>query len=491
MSEVFRDMPRVEMLGGARVVPRLVGASDSIPDVSAAVNDMDRPPRLSRWGLRPLLAVLALVAGLAACGTSEPPSIVLVVIDTVRADHLTPYGYERDTSPHIERLARSGTLFLQGVAASPWTGPSVASIVTGRYPDEVGIRGLRHRLPPSVPSLAQILRDAGYATAAVVSNALAGPAYGYHRGYDSFHFEHYKLQPEGSAAPPGQPYFTADRVTERALAWIASAPKPFFLYLHYTDPHEPYLPPPRWRDRFVREASGFDETLLNGKRFTRVPLDGDELAAVRAHYEAEIAFVDHEVGRLVDALGNDVIVVLTGDHGEEFRDHGAFLHGHTLYQELLRVPLLLAGPGIPRDRTSAVPASHVDILPTVLELARVPSPPSVNGRSLLGAPGEDRAAGEERVLFSILEGGKTRCVAARRGEWKLSSCGAGHDAVLHDLSRDPGESRDRASERRAVAQELARAIDERNARVVPGTRPVDPTAARRMEAALRALGYVE
>jgi arylsulfatase len=451
MSEVFRDMPRVEMLGGARVVPRLVGASDSIPDVSAAVNDMDRPPRLSRWGLRPLLAVLALVAGLAACGTSEPPSIVLVVIDTVRADHLTPYGYERDTSPHIERLARSGTLFLQGVAASPWTGPSVASIVTGRYPDEVGIRGLRHRLPPSVPSLAQILRDAGYATAAVVSNALAGPAYGYHRGYDSFHFEHYKLQPEGSAAPPGQPYFTADRVTERALAWIASAPKPFFLYLHYTDPHEPYLPPPRWRDRFVREASGFDETLLNGKRFTRVPLDGDELAAVRAHYEAEIAFVDHEVGRLVDALGNDVIVVLTGDHGEEFRDHGAFLHGHTLYQELLRVPLLLAGPGIPRDRTSAVPASHVDILPTVLELARVPSPPSVNGRSLLGAPGE----------------------------------------VLHDLSSDPGESRNRAPERRAVTLELARAIEERNARVVPGTRPVDPAAARRMEAALRALGYVE
>jgi arylsulfatase len=414
MSEVFRDMPRVEMLGGARVVPRLVGASDSIPDVSAAVNDMDRPPRLSRWGLRPLLAVLALVAGLAACGTSEPPSIVLVVIDTVRADHLTPYGYERDTSPHIERLARSGTLFLQGVAASPWTGPSVASIVTGRYPDEVGIRGLRHRLPPSVPSLAQILRDAGYATAAVVSNALAGPAYGYHRGYDSFHFEHYKLQPEGSAAPPGQPYFTADRVTERALAWIASAPKPFFLYLHYTDPHEPYLPPPRWRDRFVREASGFDETLLNGKRFTRVPLDGDELAAVRAHYEAEIAFVDHEVGRLVDALGNDVIVVLTGDHGEEFRDHGAFLHGHTLYQELLRVPLLLAGPGIPRDRTSAVPASHVDILPTVLELARVPSPPSVNGRSLLGAPGEPPA---RTALLARSASSSRSSRAARPAAW--------------------------------------------------------------------------
>jgi arylsulfatase len=453
--------------------------------VGAAENDVDRTPRLPRRGLCPRLAALALVAGLAACGTSEPPSIVLVVIDTLRADHLTPYGFERDTSPHIERLARSGTLFLQGVAASPWTGPSVASILTGRYPDEVGIRGLRHRLPPSVPTLAEILRDAGYATAAVVSNALAGPAYGYHRGYDFFHFEHYKLQPGETDAPRGQPYFTADRVTERALAWLASAPTPYFLYLHYTDPHEPYLPPPRWRGRFVSGASGFDEALLHGKRFTRVPLDRDELAAVRAHYEAEIAFVDHELGRLLDALGDDAAVVMTGDHGEEFRDHGAFLHGHTLYQELLRVPLLLAGPGIPRGRTSAMPASHVDILPTVLELARVPSPPGVNGRGLLGALGEDR------VLFSVLEVGNTRCVAARRGEWKLSSCGAGRGAVLRDLSRDPGESRDRAPERPAVAQELARAIEERNARLVPGTRTVDPVSARRMEAALRALGYVE
>jgi hypothetical protein len=165
MSEVFRDMPRVEMLGGARVVPRLVGASDSIPDVSAAVNDMDRPPRLSRWGLRPLLAVLALVAGLAACGTSEPPSIVLVVIDTVRADHLTPYGYvaghepaHRATGPlgyalspgrsclavdrPVRREHRHGSLSRRG--RDPRPAPPTAALGSQPRPDPAR-RGLRDR----------------------------------------------------------------------------------------------------------------------------------------------------------------------------------------------------------------------------------------------------------------------------------------------------------------------------------------------------------
>ena len=430
---------------------------------------------------------------MAALGCWEParPSIVLIVVDTLRADHLGTSGSAPEASPRIADLAASGTLYREAVAASPWTGPAVASIVSGRYPDHVGVRGLRQPLPASVVILPQILSDAGYATAAVVSNALAGPANGTDRGYDHFYFEHYRSQSAG-AIPVGHPSFTADRVSDHAIDWIEDAPRPYFLFLHYTDPHEPYLPPPRWRDPLASSEAAIDETLLLGKRFTREPLAEAELSAVRARYRAEIAFVDHEIGRLLEVVGDDAVVALTGDHGEEFREHGGFLHGHSLYQELLHVPLILAGPGVPMGKTVTTPVSHVDILPTLIKRAGLRAPVDFDGRDLLefvDAPAPSDAT--ERVLFSILEGPTARCVAARRGNWKLSTCRQVPGNVLRDLSRDPDEDQRKPPGSAPIEAELVRAIAEHDRRVVTAPAASDPESARRLEEALRAIGYVE
>ena len=208
-----------------------------------------------------------------APGCSESPaprpSVVLVVVDTLRADSTTSHGHPRDLTPRLARFADSGAVFLDCFAVSPWTTPSVASLVTGRYPDELGIRRMAQPLPEGAVTLAERLRAAGYATGAVVSNGMAGPQFGFDAGYDSFAFERYKeddLDTTGYAAK--RPSFTADRVTDRALEWLEGAREPFFLYVHYTDPHEPYLPPQKWRAAFSADPALPDELLL-GLGFVR------------------------------------------------------------------------------------------------------------------------------------------------------------------------------------------------------------------------------
>jgi arylsulfatase A-like enzyme len=403
--------------------------------------------------------------------------MVLITVDTLRADVLTCYGYGNDTSPHLSRLAKEGVRFENVTAASPWTTPSVASITTGKYPDEVGVRDLRHGLPRSVTTLAERLQRAGYATGAVVSNTLAGPDYGHDQGYDFMHCLRYKDD-------EGVPSFTADRVTDQALQWMRSAEAPYFLYVHYTDPHDPYLPPGEF------PGGAVERKILLENSFSASMKD-----AVKACYEAEVAFMDREVGRLLDAIARDTLVVFTGDHGEEFQEHGGYLHGHTLFQELLSVPLLFRGPGVPQGVVIHAPVSHVDITPTLLDRAGIALPDDLSGESLVPFFRNVVRKPRPRILFSVLENENTRRVAARQGPWKLEvrtdRAPERFSAALYHLDEDPGEEHNVAAENPELISSLVETMRARRTRLMKPEEHLDDETKKRREEELRALGYIK
>jgi arylsulfatase A-like enzyme len=413
------------------------------------------------------------------------------MIDTLRADHLECYGFDKPTSPAIAQLADQGTLFEQVVAASPWTGPSVAAVLTGHYPDELGVRDLRAPLPDSALTLAERFKEAGYTTGAVVSNAVAGPSYNHDQGYDFFYFERYKgKKGDTEEGLVNRPVFTADRVTDQALAWLRSAQKPFFLYVHYTDPHDPYLPPLSWREPFIAGRIAPDESLLVESRFRETRPDPKTVDGIKAYYEAEIAFVDHEVGRLLKALPPDALVVLTGDHGEEFLEHGGFLHGHTLYQELLDVPLIFKGSGIRTGIRVDDRVSHVDITPTLLDLTGLPPDHGLSGKSLKPFFKDPEWRLKERPLFSVLETRTHRSVSVRQGHWKFMVVPEERKVFLYDLKDDPLEQRNVAQEHHQVVSSLLDAVRNRKHRIRPAETG-SPEMERAREEELRAIGYIK
>ncbi len=433
---------------------------------------------------------LPILLSIAGCSGPEPPSIVLIVIDTLRADALEPHGAAPGSSPRLDELAREGVVFDAALGVSPWTGPSVASIVTGMYPDELGIHDFRDAMPSSVVTLAERFSGAGYSTGAVVSNGLAGPAYRHDQGFEDFHFRHYKgRRRDVGDELAGRPVFTADRVSDAALAWIGTATSPFFLHVHYTDPHEPYLPPPRW---LARTSETLDDEAILEKRFTSGDVAEEMLDRVRAHYAAEVAFVDHELGRLLDGLPDDAFVVVVGDHGEEFLEHGGFFHGRTLFEEILRIPLIMKGPDVAAGGRIDVPVSQVDIAPTLLEVAGLDAMDELSGRSLVSAISVgSNARTASPHIFSMLEdrSGSAR-YAVRSGSWKLVADGPTETIRLYDLERDPGETEDVAGRHTSIATTLQRALGQKLRLSVP-TPDEDPGSEADREAELRAIGYIE
>jgi arylsulfatase A-like enzyme len=460
----------------------------------------ERKGRSAGWKRRIRLAEAIAVSLLAisACRGSPPgehPSIVLIVVDTLRADHLGCYGADPRATPALSALAARGVQFRTTLAASSWTGPSVCAIVTGRYPDHVGVHGLRDPLPASAVTFAQRLKAVGYRTGAVVSNPLAGPAYGYDRGYDSFHLERYRVKSKEGRALPA---FTADQVTDRALEWLRAPAEsgPFFLYVHYTDPHEPYLPPPPWKPRSFAGDGRIDRQFLLDVAFKGAPLLPSQLEAIRARYEGEVAFTDHEVGRLIEALPAGTLVAFTGDHGEELREHGGFLHGFTLFHEVVRVPLLIAGPGVPAGRVVEEGASQVDIVPTLLDLAGLDGSdaaeaPGFDGRSLTPLFRTPPAPVAPRPLFAMLEKGRRRWYVVQQGQWVLHYFARRKKPVLFDLEADPAEQHNVAAEHPEVVESLLHAYRERMRHAATPAAPVDPKLRKQLEEELRGIGYVE
>ena len=427
------------------------------------------------------------------------PNVLLYVIDTLRADRLSVYGYARPTTPRLEALARRGIAFDRAYSNGPKTRDSIPVLFASRYHSELGGH-LQPRPEQPIVTLAELFQRAGYRTAAFQANYVLGEGFGYGRGFDVYRVF--------GRRDTGHPTESAAVLHEAAQAWLREQDDPpWFLFIQTMDVHNPYAPPPPFDGRF-READreprlppvspeeaalelGLEPTPELLKRLGNLTrglrrLDPDQ-------YDACIAYADHELGSLLDALegsgwGSDTVVAVTSDHGESLGDgDGRILHGYSLHEELVRIPLILSIPGQPGGQRSGAIVSLLDLAPTLAEIAGLEVPGSFRGRSLL----RSRAPGSPPFAMGELSlSGRAVDRFIREGPWKLV-VGRGRKD-LFDVERDPttetpltdGFEVTRAYLESRLAQ-LARAMAQRS--------PAELTREQRQasEAALRALGYVE
>jgi arylsulfatase A-like enzyme len=446
--------------------------------------------------LFPCLFACALAIGCAG-EPARPRSVVLVLVDTLRADHVGAYGHGRATTPALDAWAAEGAVFERAWATSAWTLPSVGSLLSGRLPSRHagGLRLPEGGDPPfsalgaDVPMLAEALSGAGFATAGVANNPNLHPGFGLSRGFETWDyvFGNYARHPRAS------------QIVHWGLRWLDArdAARPFLLLLHVMDPHLTYDPPPSVRGRFTSGYAGPLRLPLQGFGAANAgwtpPREADR-GFVAGAYDEEILFVDAQLARLraglrERGLADETLVVVTSDHGEELFDHGGFEHGHTLFEELLHVPLFFWGPGV-RPGRHAVPVSLVDVAPTLLDALGLPPLPQATGHSLWpllrgGEAPAPRALVAEGTLY-----GPARS-ALQRWPWKLV-VSEGEPPRLFDLSRDPDERRDLAAQEpervAALSAELARALRD-EARERGERRPAEIDEATRAQ--LEGLGYLE
>ncbi|MEN8181681.1 MAG: sulfatase [Myxococcota bacterium] len=463
-----------------------------------------------RPGIGALL--LASLCGLGSGCRSDPPrrpNLVLVVVDTLRSDHLGTYGYSRATSPHLDRLAATGTVFENARAPSSWTKPSVASLFTARRPSEHGAVSFSEALAAEIPTLAELLGEAGYRTVGVSANFVhVNPASGLTRGFDAWRGLSVRLdEGQGGAIlerSSGE-RLRAARAPEvnRALAarLAVSSSEPLFLYVHYMEPHAPYAPPENLRRAFARvdgetrASSNYVVDLAAG----RLTLGADGQRWLIDLYDAEVAAADRGLGQLVSLLDekgywDDTVLIFVSDHGEEFAEHGGWFHGLTLYEESLRVPLVVhdaRAPGEGVRRTE--PVDLLDVAPTLLALAGVEPARGMRGRPLLGGdplarrdlvaelhpdpPFEDRA--RPRLHRRSLLRWPWKAIVDRKGA-----------PTGYRLDQDPGERAPLAPERGPGAQAVGSllALDAASSLLPPPEAPeFDPETRE----GLRALGYAQ
>lgn len=440
----------------------------------------------------------------AAASSSAPatrrPNIVLISIDSLRADHLGCYGWKHDTSPNIDRLASRGVRFASAWSTTSWTLPSHVSMLTGRSLLGHGVLESGDAIPPSVPLLAEQLKSLGYRTAAFVSAPYLSSAYGFSRGFDLYDdrtvsFASHRDSHRGTTSP----------VLNRAVEeWLrregASREPPFFLFVHYWDVHYDYSPPAPFDRMFDPDYPGS----VTAEDFVRNPLINRnmprrDLEHVIALYDGEIRFTDKYVGRLLDLLeklqlDSDTMVILTADHGDEFFEHGNKSHQRTLYEEVLHVPLIVSWRGvIEGGRIVESPVSIMDIVPTVLSVVGLAGAVGSEGQDLFGSSGQaNRIIGAELYRKSSLN----LQVALRLGRYKLVQSLNYPRLEIFDLASDPLERRrtSGAKARQKLTLELERWLEEHwNGAVYREARAAKQTAqvsAEHIET-LKALGYLE
>jgi len=381
---------------------------------------------------RALVSLAALIAVVSAFFAALPapgkPHVIVFMVDTLRADHLGVYGYPLPTSPTLDAFARESLVFERAYAQSSWTRASVGSLFTGLFPSRHGAYTPFRNLRSDVATLAALLRREGYATASFVANPNLLPIFGFGKGFD-------EVRDIGASARSGRagiPGARAREVVDGVLDYLDHRPsRPLFLYVHLLDPHGPYGAP----------YGPFRKAFLPGP-------DASAQERNVALYDGEIAYVDHHFGRLLerlkaDGLYEDAFIFVMSDHGEEFGDHGGHGHGHTLYDELLRVPLILRQPGAQGAGTIVrQPVRLLDVLPTLADELGFQAPVDVDGRSFSGLLSRRQTASYEPLLFAELLSKGHAITSLVEGDRKLIRRRlpeARSGDQVFDLSADPGE----------------------------------------------------
>ena len=440
-------------------------------------------------------ALVLLFVSLAGCGDDRAvggpadrrPNVVLYVVDTVRADRLGVYGYEKPTSPRLDAFAAGAVVFENAYAQSSWTRPAMASLFTGLLPPAHRTVGRRSVLPEDATTLAEILAANGYEGMGLVRNPNVGRAFGFAQGFTRFRSEDRDRD---------------ETMLERVRLWLderQDAGAPFFLYLHAIDPHGPYDPAPEFEQMFdAGDAPAHYRTVrylleLNGGEAE--PDEGTAEALSRL-YDAEVAQNDRAFGELLDelearGLAEDTAVIHVSDHGEEFEEHGRWEHGVSLYEEVLRIPLVMRLPGVPAQRVEP-PAQHVDVLPTLLGYLGIEAPPT-DGRDLLA---ERRRDDDPADVYTHLDVDGHRASSVIRGRYKLvlpQSPSQGTAPMLFDLEADPGELDDLATEQPRIVERMLGLLADHDLAgdVEPAVEIDDAQIDEDLRRRLRALGYVD
>jgi arylsulfatase A-like enzyme len=403
---------------------------------------------------------------------SGPPNVLLISVDTLRPDRLGCYGHDRNTSPTIDALARDGVRFDNAYSVAGWTLPAMATVLTGLYPRDHGATDFHWALDPAVPTMAGRLRRLGYDTRGYVSHVILEPRYGLAEGFASYDY---------SVLNVGHPHdvSTGEPLTDLAIADIRNLQEPFFLWVHYFDPHFEYLAHPKW------------------KQWGNGELD---------RYDQEIAHTDAQIARLLDRLGrrlDNTIVIFTSDHGEEFGEHGARFH-YTLYQEVMKVPLIIKAPGLGPGVSDAI-VEQVDLMPTLLSLLpEEPEEPDLPGHNVL----TEAASGDRPVFFErdrpppykqrgvllgdyklfVIEMADTASIPVTSRGTHVPITNVHPGVYMYDLSADPLETRNIFNETHPKTRELVSLLVEHFA--------AQPATAREVEVdestadKLRSLGYI-
>jgi arylsulfatase A-like enzyme len=451
--------------------------------------------------MSPIRAVFVMFLAALPCASCDSanlkrPNVLLITMDTTRSDHLSVYGYDRPTSPHLELFAKEGVRFDLAYAPSATTGPSHASIFTSMYP--IAHRVVKNGLilGEELQTLAELLAMHGFQNAAIVSSFVLDAQFGYAQGFQRYDAD---FDPATSTMTTDKwEQFDvregfdrrADETTRRAVHWLREerdASSPFFLFVHYFDPHTPYRPPEPYATTFARDTD-------------------DEMALAIDAYDAEIAFTDHEIGRLLAALEElhltaDTLVIVTSDHGEGLGQHGHKEHGVYIYEEAVRAVLLMRRPGqLPSGLILSEPVELLDLAPTILDLLDLPAEQTHQGRSLAESLRKQAKLDSQRPIFLYrrhynphIENGKIVAgeeFGIRHGSWKLILGEEEGIHELYDLTSDPMELANQRNQQTEIADRLTGLLEswkERVRRDSEGGFNIPDSDRRR----LKALGYVE
>ncbi len=501
--------------------------------------------RFSQWALFGGMAFVILAAGAvfyfspsltSSSGVSfkrertTGPSVVLVVADAIRADHLSCFGYHRKTSPFLDELAGRGTLFTNFVSTSSWTRPSVASLFTSLYPSGHNTITASSRVPSKIETLPEIMKRNGYVTGLFTNTGQVGTIFGFGQGVDHYFMSRRRTMINYTALAHATMKFlpglekrfkkidTMERgeknlpvdalLMKRFLSWRDSlGKKPYFAYLHFMAPHTSYNPPPPYFDKFlttppdkIYEAGSFHDNIGLGVTECDKELPDSTERTLIELYDGEIAFIDNLLSSLVEALysenSSEVILIITADHGEGFYEHCKYEHGQSLYHEKIWVPTIIYYPGVvPRGLRVSRPASTVDIAPTILSLAGLPPQKSFMGEDLKPILHNEKDKVTPYAYSELLGDENVRSIFEISG-YKLIKMELNDKDVyeLYDLNSDPGEKKNLYADEKyeKVRERLVKKMSEmKEYASLPQFEEVevelDPETKRR----LKALGYIQ